>query len=231
VLLAKAKPKDLSIEALRSFRTSLQIAMHGTDSNIFCISGLTSGVGKSFVSANLAYLLATSHKRMLLIDGDIRKGTLAGYFCQEKPKLGLAQLLAGKVNLDTVLLKEVAPGLDFIPAGEFPNNPSELLMKDVLGNLLEKVSPMYDLILIDTPPILAVTDATIIAQHVGSFFLVLGAGVHTAKEVSMSLRRLDTHGVTPTGAIFNFAKRDMLVNKYGYNYGYYSHYQYQYEYK
>ena len=226
VVLAKMRPKDLSIEALRSFRTSLQLVMMESKNNIFCVTGLTTGVGKSFISINLAYLLANAGKKILLIDGDIRKGYLVKYVSMEKKK-GFAEVLSGKENFDQVVLREIAPNLDLLPTGAYPAEPSELLTRANLQAFLEEVSSLYDLVLIDTSPILAVTDATIIAQYAGATFLVLAAGQHTGHEISLGLKRLNVHGIQTNGVIFNFSKKEMWLNRY--SYAYYQNYEYEYK--
>ena len=229
-LLAKADPKDLAIEALRSFRTSLQFVTLDAKNNILTIMGISPSVGKSFVSSNFAYLLAEAGKKVLLIDGDIRRGHLRDYFKISKLK-GLSDVVVGQCSLESVLLKgTLTETLDFLPAGTYPPNPSELLMSHQFHELLQKVSKLYDHVIIDTAPILAVTDAAIIAQQAGANFMVVASNKHEPAEVDMALRRLQTNGVTLSGSIFNFTEQSSHI--YGYHgYGYNYKYKYQYAYK
>lgn len=174
-LLAQTQPRDLAIEALRSLRTSLQFALIGAKNNIITIMGISPGVGKSFVSANFAYILADAGKRILLIDGDIRKGYLHDYF--NKPRApGLSEAISGAMSIKDIINKTSHTSLDFISSGKFPPNPSELLLSDQFKGFLDSVSAEYDLIVIDTAPILAVTDGVLIANHAAVNFLLIGGG-------------------------------------------------------
>jgi tyrosine-protein kinase Etk/Wzc len=223
-LLAKNNPNDLAIEALRSFRTSSQFAMLDAKNNIVTITGVAPGVGKSFVSVNFAYLLADAGKKVLLIDGDIRKGHLNDYFNLNKGT-GLSELISGQCHLADALLPGPIVGLDFIATGRYPNNPAELFSSSTFKDFLATVSQSYDMVIIDTAPILAVTDAAIIAQYAGSNFLVLASNAHTKEEIQLALKRFEANGVHIDGAVFNFSKQHKGIQKNVQSY------TYQYEYK
>lgn len=225
-LLAQANPKDMSIEALRNLRTSAQFIMMDTVNNIITITGISPGVGKSFVSANFAYLQADAGKKVLLIDGDIRKGHLKDYF-NFKQTRGLSEVICGSCPLEDALIAGPIPNLDFLAAGLYPPNPSELLMSRRLKELLDRVSQSYDLVIIDTAPILAVTDAAVIAHHAGTNFLVLASNTHEAEEIDLALKRFHANGVKINGVVFNFAKQQKSFYRQPDIYKY----QYQYEYK
>lgn len=222
-LLAKVNPKDLSIEALRSFRTGLQFSMLNAANNRIMISGITPGVGKSFVSVNFAYLLADSGKKVLLIDADLRKGHLKDYFCPELNQ-GLSDIICGTTSAEEVLFSNEKGNLSFIPTGSYPPNPSELLLSPAFQKLLETLSREFDLVVIDTPPILPVTDAAVIAQYTSAKFLVLGSNMHSADEIELALKRFQTNGCKINGTVFNFSK----PQKHFYRYN--SEYKYQYQY-
>jgi tyrosine-protein kinase Etk/Wzc len=224
-LLAKENPQDLAIEALRSFRTSLQFAMLDASNNIITMTGVSPGVGKSFISANFAYLLADTGKKVLLIDGDIRKGHLKNYFKVGQCP-GLTEIVAGNVSFDEAVLTGPVETLHFLASGAYPPNPSELLMNAKFKDLLQKVSTMYDLVIIDTAPILAVTDAAIIMHHTGTNFLVLSSDTHEVAEIQLALKRFATNGVKIAGTVFNFrAPESGLYRRHAYTYNY----QYKYE--
>lgn len=225
-ILAKANAKDLSIEALRNLRTSAQFIMMDTLNNIITITGVSPGVGKSFVSVNFAYLQADAGKKVLLIDGDIRKGHLKDYF-NYKQTLGLSEVVCGSCSLEEALVAGPIPTLDFLATGAYPPNPSELLMSRRFKEVLEGLSKVYDLIIIDTAPILAVTDAAVIANHAGTNFLVLASNTHEAEEINLALRRFQSNGVKINGVVFNFAKQQKSL----YKQPSIHKYQYQYEYK
>jgi len=215
-LLAQDAPFDLAIEALRSLRTSLHFAMMDADNKILMIAGPSPGVGKSFVSANLAAVLAQTGQRVIVIDADMRKGHLHRYF-QSENKAGLSAYLSGQSSKDDIIQSSKIDKLDFIPRGMVPPNPSELLMHERLKSLMDSLCAEYDLILVDTPPILAVTDAAIVGQLAGSSLLVARFGVNSVKEVDAALTRFAQNKVEIRGAILNCMER-RASNEYGYYY-------------
>ena len=219
-LLAETNPGDLTVEALRSLRTSLHFAMMEADNNVLMISGPSPSVGKSFISANLAMVLAQIGQRVVLVDGDLRKGHMHKYFTGEA-KVGLSTYLSGQNTLDEVLTKTDVDNLSFISRGEIPPNPAELLMHPRFKALMDGLSKDYDLVVIDTPPVLAVTDAAIIGQVAGTGMVVARYGHNSVKEIDHTLRRFEQNGVTIKGCILNAVERK-ASNAYSY---------YAYEYK
>lgn len=216
-LLAEKFPRDLAIESLRSLRTSLQFAMMDSVNKVIMITGAGLGVGKSFTSVNLAATLAEAGRKVLLMDADMRKGTLHSVFGLDRTG-GLSGMISGESSIEKNILSDVYAGMDFIPCGIVPPNPSELLMSDRFLNLVNKLSRLYDIILIDTPPVLAVTDACIVGRAAGVCFMVLGYGDHHIREIELAKKRLMQSGVKVQGVIFN--NMPMGV---GYGYGkYYS---------
>ncbi|CAG8864746.1 polysaccharide biosynthesis tyrosine autokinase [Pseudomonas fluorescens] len=223
-LLALSHPTDLSIEALRSLRTSLHFAMLESGNNRLMISGPTPQVGKTFVSANLAAVIAQSGQRVLLIDVDMRKGYLHKVL-GSTDKDGLSDLLIKRCDLTKAIRKTALDNFDFISRGEIPPNPSELLMHQNFTDLLDSVGKLYDLIILDTPPILAVTDAAIVGRQSGTSLIVTRSGLTSAREIDLTVKRFAQNGTSIKGAIFNGVEKK-ASDKYGYtNYGYY-HYQY-----
>jgi tyrosine-protein kinase Etk/Wzc len=219
-ILAMDNPADLSIEALRSLRTSLHFAMMEAKNNVIAISGPSPGVGKSFISANLAAVLAQSEKRVLIIDADMRKGYLQTQFGM-KVDNGLSDFLSGVKTLEDVTKQSQVEGLDVITRGQVPPNPSELLMHENFSKLVEEVSAKYDLVIIDTPPILAVTDPAVVSAHAGSTLLVTRFGQNHIKELELTRNRFEQNGIDVKGVVFNG-----VVKKASNAYGYYN-----YEYK
>ncbi|WP_114238898.1 polysaccharide biosynthesis tyrosine autokinase [Dyella sp. C9] len=219
-LLAINEPADLAVEALRSLRTSLHFARIEAKNNILMISGASPGAGKTFISSNLAAVIAKGGQRVLLIDGDMRKGALHTVI-GGRPDKGLSELISGQLPLEEVLRPvQYAEGLTFIARGKVPPNPSELLMHGRFAELLELLQPQYDLIIIDTPPILAVTDAAIIGHHVGTSLLVVRFGLNQAKEIALAAQRFEQNGVQIKGAVFNAVERRSTGY---YSYGYYEY--------
>ncbi|MEG5267193.1 polysaccharide biosynthesis tyrosine autokinase [Pseudomonas sp. JDS28PS106] len=221
-LLSVAEPSELAIESLRSLRTSLHFAMLEARNNVLMISSPTPGAGKSFVSSNLAAIIAQTGKRVLLIDADMRKGYLHRVFGLQ-PKHGLSDTLAARLKPAEVINHTQIRHLDFISCGFAAPNPSELLMHDNFNKMLTELSPQYDLVLIDTPPILAVTDATLVGRQAGTCLLVARFGLTTVKEIEACKRRLGQNGILIKGAIFNAVERKASTSEYdcvayGYNY-------------
>ncbi|MGI2030026.1 polysaccharide biosynthesis tyrosine autokinase [Endozoicomonas acroporae] len=218
-LLTRAAPADLAVESLRSLRTNLAFALMEATNNRIMITGPSPGVGKSFVAANLAELLAEAGKKVLLIEADLRKGHQHKIFGLPGEK-GLQDML-----LDPQLNAIVPAGenLDVLSGGKYPPNPSELLMSPAFTALLNKVSSQYDVVLIDTPPVLAVTDAAIIGEQCGTSFMVVRAELNPTREIDYATRRLQQAGVNVRGCVLNGMVK--TSSRYG-NYGYY---QYSYE--
>jgi tyrosine-protein kinase Etk/Wzc len=219
-LLVTDAPADLAAEALRSLRTSLHFARLEAKNNVLMISGASPNTGKTFVSANLAAVVAQSGQRVLLIDGDLRMGTLHTVL-GGKADVGLSELISGQAEV-TDAIRPVAPlnnNLFFIGRGRIPPNPSELLMNARFSTLLDHLKPRYDLIIIDTPPILAVTDAAIIGNHSGTGLLVARFGVNQPRELNLAKQRFEQNGVVIKGAIFNAVEKRSAGY---YSYAYYA---------
>ncbi|RJG07889.1 polysaccharide biosynthesis tyrosine autokinase [Noviherbaspirillum cavernae] len=216
-LLASVSSNDIAVESLRNFRTALQFSLPQFKNNIVLITGATPGMGKSFVSANLAAIMAATGKRVLLVDADLRNGLLHLYFGFGRQD-GLSDALAGARRLDQVVHRGVIENMDFISTGTLPPNPSELLLRPNLGAYLQQLSGSYDLVLVDGPPILAVADTMIIGSHAGAIYIMTRAGVTTAIEISESMKRLAQAGLAAKGILFNDLK--LRPGRYGYGYGY-----------
>lgn len=224
-LLTLSHPTDLAIEALRSLRTSLHFAMLEAPNNRLMISGPSPLVGKTFVSANLAAVIAQSGQRVLLIDVDMRKGYLHKVLGTPAEN-GLSDLLVKRCDLITAIHKTDIENFDIIGRGQIPPNPSELLMHFNFSELLDQVSALYDLVILDTPPLLAVTDAAIVGRQAGTSLIVTRFGMSPAREIELTMRRFSQNGIHLKGAIFNGVERRASA-AYGYsNYGYY-HYDYK----
>ena len=214
-LLAKDNPTDLSVEAIRSLRTSLHFAMMQADNNILLISGATPEAGKTFVSCNLAAVIAHSDKKVLLIDADMRKGQVHNVIGGDE-KNGLSDVLIGLKNSIDVIQRTEIDNLDFLSRGQIPPNPSELLMNENFKKLMEWAASNYDLVIIDTPPVLAVSDACIAAKYAGTKMLVARFQINTLKEIEVSVKRFMQNELTINGVIFNgIEKRSLNYYEYG----------------
>lgn len=223
VLLALENPADLAIEAIRSLRTSLHFAMMEAKNNVLMISGASPNAGKTFVSSNLAVIMAHAGSKVLYIDADMRKGYAHKLFGSEKNK-GLSDILSGKSSVKDAITNLPNAGFDYIPRGQVPPNPAELLMHPRFEALLGEVSKNYDLIIVDTPPILAVTDAAVIGRYAGTTLIVARFEKDTVKEISVSMKRFQQSGTIVKGCILNgIVKKASSYYGYGYNYYGYSY--------
>ncbi|SEV93084.1 polysaccharide biosynthesis tyrosine autokinase [Luteibacter sp. 329MFSha] len=205
-LLAVGDPADLAVEAIRSLRTSLHFARLEAKNNILMITGSSPFAGKTFVSANLAAVIAQAGQRVLLVDGDMRRGTLHQLLGTDAAH-GMSDILVGAATIEDVRRQGPLPNIDFISRGRVPPNPSELLMHENFTRFIETVVPAYDLVIIDTPPILAVTDAAVIGHHAGTSLLVARFGLNKARELALAKQRFEQNGVMLKGAIFNAVER------------------------
>ncbi len=229
-LLATQDKHDPAIEGLRSLRTSLHFALHEAKNNIVMITGPSPNIGKSFISSNFAAVAAASGQKVILIDADMRKGYLHDLFDKElsnTPSVGLSDIITEKATLEEVIQtvqvdKEDNISIDIMTRGQTPPNPSELLMHDYFKKLLDLLSENYDLVLIDSPPVHAVTDPTIIGAHAGVVFMVVHSERHSMKEIEHAVNILSNNGIDTKGFIFNgYVPK---ASTYGYGYGYNSYY-------
>jgi len=228
-ILALQHSEDPAVESLRSLRTALQFAMLEAPNNRLLISGATPGVGKTFVSVNFAAITAASGKKVLLVDADLRKGRVNQFFSMSRSS-GLSELIAGTLSLEKAVRPSVLPNLDVITTGVLPPNPAELLLSDSFSQLLEKLSPSYDLVIIDTAPVLVAADTASVAPLAGSLLLVARAEKTQLGELNESVRRLAHAGCTANGVILNamdLSRRHAGSSSYKYGGYRYIHYKYK----
>ena len=221
-LLVQDYPNDLAVEAIRSLRTSLQFAMLDVKNKIICISGPGPNVGKSFITANLGAVIAQSNKKVLLIDADLRRGDLQKQLGLHF-EAGVTGYLSGRYQLKEVIRTTFVDGMDIIPRGIVAPNPSELLLHNRFAELIHYADSNYDAIIIDTPPILAVTDPAIISKHAGITLIVSRFGLTNRKEVEVTQKRFEQNGVIVKGLIFNALEKSKIQS-----YSYYGAYNYDY---
>ncbi|EPO5780308.1 polysaccharide biosynthesis tyrosine autokinase [Vibrio harveyi] len=219
LLLAEENPADLSIEALRGLRTSLHFAMMEAKNNVLMISGPAPSIGKTFVSTNFAAVAAKTGQKVLLVDADMRKGYLQQCFGLT-PDNGLSDFLSGKISQDMVIKPTKVENLDVITRGQVPPNPSELLMHPRFVEFVEKASQEYDLVIIDTPPVLAVTDPSIVGAIAGTTLMVARFDQTTSKELEVARSRFEQSGVEVKGVILNAIEKKAASS---YGYGYYNY--------
>ncbi|WP_180085935.1 polysaccharide biosynthesis tyrosine autokinase [Acinetobacter sp. YH12145] len=218
-VLAVKNSDDIAIESLRSMRTAIHFALTSAKNNLIMISGPAPEVGKSFISTNLATILAQSNKRVLIIDADLRRGYLNKYFNHDNQP-GLSEYLNGQRDLDSIIKTTEIPNLSVITRGKSPSNPSELLSSGKFKEFLDLISPMFDHVIIDTPPVLAVTDGIIISQFAGVNLVIARYAKTQLKELELTVNRFEQVGVKVNGIILNDIQRSSAGYGYGYNYSY-----------
>lgn len=211
VLLAEANPADLSIEALRSLRTSLHFAMMEAKNNVLMISGPAPSIGKTFVSTNFATVAAKTGQKVLLIDADMRKGYLQQCFGLRWDN-GLSEYLSGKVAPSNIIKSTSIDNLNVVTRGQVPPNPSELLMHPRFKSFIDDMSAEYDLVIIDTPPVLAVTDPSIVGALAGTTLMVARFDQTTLKEIEVARGRFEQSGVEVKGVILNAVEKKHLTH-------------------
>lgn len=215
-VLAHADDQDLAIESLRSLRTTLHFASLNAANNRILLAGPAPSVGKSFISVNLGAVLVSGGERVLVIDADMRRGNINEYFGRQRDK-GLSEVIAGVMPLSEAIYATPIAGLDMLPTGMMPPNPSELLLHPHFAELLDTVSTQYDRIIIDCPPIMAVTDAAIVGHYAGTVLLVARFAVTPMSELEAAIYRLRQTGVAVNGILLNCVDQS---DGYGYKYTY-----------
>src|SRR5580698_161128 len=219
-VLAATSPEDAAVEGIRGLRTSLQLQMADARNNVVMLTGSRPDAGQSFLSVNLATLVASTRKRVLLIDGDMRRGDVHSHFgVRHMP--GLSDVLMG-ADIESAVLHDVLPGVDLLTKGSLPSHPSELLMSDRMHEVLDLLKRQYDLVIIDTPPVLAVTDATVIGKHAGTSLLVVRHGRNQVEEIGETMKRLHHGGVNMKGVLLTDVPQSKLMSGSAYTnyYGY-----------
>lgn len=223
-VLAMLHSQNPGVEALRSLRTSLHFAMMDAGNNVILLTGPAPSIGKSFVAANFGAVLALAGKRVAVVDVDLRKGYLERYF-DARSQPGVSDYIAGDISLADLQQPTGVDGLDFIARGQTPPNPAELLMHERFSQLIRELSASHDYVLLDSPPVLAVTDATIIGKLAGTTLVILKSAEHPMREIEETVKRLTGAGIRPRGIVMNQVGQRLGAVGYG-NYG---HANYRYD--
>jgi len=220
-VLAQQSPQDIAVEGVRGLRTTLQLSLDNAHNNIVMLTGSRPDVGKSFLSVNLAALVASVNQRVLIVDGDMRRGDVHSHFgIPHQP--GLSDVLLG-ADLRAAIQRDVLPGLDVLAKGSLHAYPSELLMSARFASLLEELKAQYDLVIVDTPPVLAVTDSTLIGRYAGTTLLAIRHGRHPLPELEETAKRLRNGGVNLRGVLLTDVPKTGKFAGGGYRGGYYGY--------
>jgi len=225
-LLADAHPNSGAIEALRGLRVGLKPAIAQASNNRIHVTGATPGIGKSFVACNLATLLAQSGKRVLLINADLRKGDSSVPLHLQREG-GLTELLSGELRPEQAIVPGVRPNLDVLTAGKLPAFPTDMLESDAFTGMLETLSARYDLVVIDTAPVLVAADASAVAPACGLVLLVARTEHTQLGELNESIRRLTQAGAQINGVLLNGMNlKRRYIGSHGYRQGSYRYSDY-----
>ena len=201
-VLADLTPDAPAVESLRGLRTAMQYGLAEPGNNIVMLTGPSAGIGKTFTSVNLAAVIGASDKRVLLVDGDFRNGSVHQHFGMDRGK-GFSELIRGRCNMNHALRRRVLPNVDVITTGTLPRNPAEVLLMPKTGELLREWAKEYDVVVLDTAPVLTMSDTLALAPHAGTLLLLARAEITTSAELDESTRRLARAGGRVKGVIFN----------------------------
>jgi capsular exopolysaccharide synthesis family protein len=201
-LLMLSNPLSPVAESYRHLRTSLLRFQNGAPFQTILVTSPEQGEGKTTTVSNLALAFAQAGKRVLLIDADLRRPTIASVF-SVSPNPGLSEVIAKKAVLKDVLHGPLVEGLYVIPSGRIPSNPAESLYSEELRRLVAEAKQQYDYVLFDCPPVLAVTDASILSTMVDRVLLVVSAGNTSVGSLDRTIEILDGVGVKPSGLVLN----------------------------
>ncbi len=221
------KPQSQLAEAFRALRTSLSLSEAGRKARILAVTSAVTGDGKSFTSLNLAVTYARAGKRVLLIDADMRRHRLSSLLRTEDfPEEGLSNVLAGTFSMEYLpaLLRSPMQGLplEFLNSGPVPPNPAELLSGEMLQPFMDDLLRQYDIVIVDAPPVLAVSDTRTLAAVPGLHFLAVVRMLSTEKkQLAVMMDALHTVGANIIGTVMNHAElKAGKYGSYGYGYGY-----------
>lgn len=214
-LVIVSKPKGAASEAIRTLRTNLQFTFVDNDVKVLLVTSSIPGEGKSFISANLSSAFALSNMKVLLIDCDLRKGRQDKIFNIKEEK-GLSNLLLDDIkNYKKYVHKTEVDNLYVLPGGIVPPNPSELLISDKNNDLLNLLKKEYDLIILDCPPVNAVTDALALSS-LADEVVIVSAYKKTPMDLLITTKKLlENSGAKIAGVVVNQMKQSK--NKYYYN--------------
>jgi tyrosine-protein kinase Etk/Wzc len=221
-LLAAIEKDDQTVEALRSLRTALRLALPNGGKGVICMTSLSPNEGKSFVASNLGYLFAQGGLRVLIVDADLRRGHLHRGFGWTRGR-GLSELMRGEISIEEAVRETPLQGLHLMTTGALPADAATLLVHCDIGDLLDRLRASYDLVVMDVPPVLAVSDAYIIARHATVNILLLKHGLHGLGQVRLVLKQFARQGIKVDGSVLNdvsAAAQRYAYRGYGYQYTY-----------
>ena len=220
MLVVHHRPPSMEAEAHRGLRTSLYFSTVGKGHQVIQITSPNPHDGKSTIIANLAVSIAQSGKKIVLIDCDFRKPRIHQIFGLATSEVGLASVLLQEADLDQAIQTCAVAGLHLLPCGPRPTNPAELLSSQRYRELLDQIRTRYDFVLIDTPPLLAVSDPAVVSTQVGGVILVTRLTKTARPAAERAKEILSAMGANLLGVVVNDSEADRSSYNYGYNYQY-----------
>lgn len=216
-LITKTKPKSPIAEAFRLIRTNIQFASLGSELKIIMGTSSLPGEGKSTVMLNLAIVIANAGYKVVHVDCDLRKPMV--HKLVEKPNKGVTNILSTDGDFHDYLVSLDVPGLDILPAGTIPPNPSEILGSTKWQNLIDELAEEYDYVIIDAPPILPVADSNIIATKADGVIMIVASNETSKTQALETKRRLEHVGANILGVVLNKVELE-AAKEYGYGHYY-----------
>jgi capsular exopolysaccharide synthesis family protein len=224
-LIVQDDPRSPRAESFRSLRTNLQFLEYGGRPQSFVFTSPLQGEGKTTTVANLAIALTDNGMKVVVVDADLRRPRLAEVFGLEGA-VGLSDVLIGLVSLDDALQEWGTQSLKVLPAGQKPPNPSELLGSQSMADIINTLTEWFDIVLVDAPPLLPVTDAAILSKRTGGAIVMAAAGKTHRAQLKSAMSVLSAVGATPLGVVMTMLpvrSRGAVGygnSAYGYGYGY-----------
>ncbi len=217
-IITVTNPRSPISESYRALRTNIEFSSIDEQLQVLMVSSAGPGEGKSTTITNLAVTFAQSEKRVVLIDADLRKPTAHHTFSISN-RYGLSSVISQQCSLEEAIQMSDIPNLDVITSGAIPPNPAEMMNSKRMTLIIEKLRQMYDIILIDTPPLLAVTDAQIVATKSDGVILVVDQGKVKREIASKAVKNLESVNAKILGVVLNNVKRKANEEAYYYYYG------------
>jgi capsular exopolysaccharide synthesis family protein len=195
------------LEAFRQLRTNLEFIDVGSPVQILVVTSSVAEEGKTTTAINLAAALVAANRRVLIVEADLRRPTLDDHF-KVRGSVGLTDVIVGRGELEAAMQPVGVNGLMLLPSGKLPPNPSELLGSDAMVQLLERLRDRFDVVVVNTPPLLPVTDAAVLSAHADGVLVVVRAGRTTRQQLTLAMRTLNAVGARVLGTVLNMAPTD-----------------------
>lgn len=215
------------VEAYKSLRTNLEFLSASSGCKVILITSSVPEEGKSNVAINLASTMAAGDKKVVLVDGDLRKGSLSRYLHLNRNRPGISNVVANQCTLADALVRFKNVQFTLLPVGPLPPNPSEMLATPAVEALFKGLREYYDYVIVDTPPVSVVTDAAVMCRFADGAILVVRPGVTTTQGAQLSKKNLEAVHAHILGVVLNGYDAKRAGHKdgyyYSYSYDYYKH--------